>query len=176
MPGGNFWDGARNGLISAGLNHAAHMGIQALSIRSMFRKAHIKSNGKPEYSKKYVFSLIKKIGYLKEWWKKGGSPDIEVYDAWDDDQGLYQNKLVSLNFKYLDTNYRLVSTMFHEFYHAYQDVSGITSWTVENYGKITKFSTSRALLEYGAYKFQYSLGDYSYRMEGMLKYAKRFTY
>jgi hypothetical protein len=25
ISGGNFWDGARNGLISAGLNHAAHM-------------------------------------------------------------------------------------------------------------------------------------------------------
>ena len=130
--------------------------------------------GKPTYTYKFIDSLINKMPLLKEWYENGGSPKIYKYSAWDKDMGSYDyvSKDVSLNFKHITTNFQLVSTMFHEFFHAYQDVQGHVKSAISEFGGLTDGSKTEAILEVAAYRFQYNLGDNS-ALEGYRRYLRR---
>ncbi len=175
IAGGNFWDGTRNGLISAGLNHFAHMVQQKITINSMFRKANIDPNGQPIYSKEYALSLVDKMDYLNEWHNKGNNPNIKFvnYGGFEGEYVRYSHTVL-LDGIWNTTNYRLVSTMFHEFYHAYQYERRIVSAITKQYGPISKYSQSKAILEAQAYSFQMYLGDMSVQNR-FNKYYNRFT-
>ncbi len=176
LAGGNFWEGVRNGLISSTLNHVAHSIQQKISINSMFKKAIIDPKSIPEFTDEYLMKLVEKIPYLKEVFLKGGSPEIKWTDD-DSSVGEYftASKTVYISKFWNQTNYQAVSTMFHEFFHAYQHVSGIYNYAIENWGPLSTYSKSRSYLEMGAYQFQLQLGDQS-AIYGYNKYLKRFRY
>ncbi len=175
ISGGNFWDGFRNGLISAGLNHAAHTvyntATTAITIKKMLIKHGYKAKGIPTYTHKYIKDMINKIPYLKEWYENGGSPDYDWTNK-GNFKGEYFNGKVYFQALFLNSNYDLLSTAFHEFYHASQTYSGLTATLVKQYGQVTEFSLSRSILEVGAYSFQMSLGDTSVSSQ-LLKYQQR---
>ncbi len=146
ISGGNFWDGFRNGLISAGLNHAAHYGYNVVKTVNEFKRMLVKANitpsGKPTYSIKYIKDMIEIIPLLKDWYERGGSPKIYKYKANNNDMGAYdlRTKDISLNFLNIKTNFELASTILHESFHAYQDVFGIIDNVISIYGPYSRYS------------------------------------
>jgi len=169
VSGGKFWDGFRNGLISAGLNHAAHTIYKIQHFKSTIKQMLVDAKypvyGKPTYTYKYINDMINKIPLLKEWFEKSGSPKIWKYSADDGSFGKYDfvHKDVSLNFFNITTNFRLLSTMFHEFFHGFQTVNGITDFAIKEFNSpgLNEGSRGRAFLELQAELFTYSLGDNS---------------
>ncbi len=167
--GGKFWDGFRNGLISAGLNHAMHYVYntvqRTITIKQMLIDAGYKVRGIPTFTVKYIKDMIHKIPLLQEWYEKAGSPKIFKYSSSNDTAAAYYDrgdKSISVNFFWSDNNYRLLSNLFHEMFHGYQWESGFTDMVIKKYGDLRYNGTTLKagyLLEIGAYGFQMSLGD-----------------
>ena len=136
--GGDFWDGFRNGIISAGLNHAAYRLYAGIKTRNILRdmlgdeanerlplwKGH---KVDPEYNE-YIKNFVNKYELLKRWYEKGGSPDIVAYHALDRAYGKYihESHLIKINTLTVTTKYLLARTLLHESYHAYQYMHGYT--------------------------------------------------
>ena len=136
ISGGSFWDGFRNGFISAGLNHAAHRVYAGIKTRNILKAMLGKEwndrlplwDGNVEKFTKYIYEFINKYKLLKEWYIKGGSPDIVAYHELDTDFGSYYyvKHLIRINTMVVTTKYLLARTLLHESFHAYQYTHGIT--------------------------------------------------
>ena len=139
----------------------------------MLIKHRYKVKGMPFSTKKYIEDMVEKLPLLKEWHVRGGEPDIE----WSNDTGYEGNysvhsKKILIAKIWNQTNYRLISTTFHELWHAYQDVSGIYNFAIEQFGSGKK---SEAFLELQAYNVQVSFGDNAAKSH-FTKYFNLFNY
>ncbi|WP_445721377.1 hypothetical protein [Flavobacterium sp.] len=126
IAGGDFWSGVRQGIITSGLNHLAHEGINKLEIRRTLLSRFKKVNGKhvtnpyakPEFNPEGFKALLDNVDGLQSTYDKGNRPEIDcdynsaVGEYVSGDHKVYINKAEN------QTNYKLASTFFHEFRHA----------------------------------------------------------
>ncbi|QTD36385.1 VCBS repeat-containing protein [Polaribacter batillariae] len=170
ITGGKFWDGFRNGAISSSLNHVAHMVKNRLTIKQMLKRAGYAASGKATASLDYVKKMIEKIPELKKIYKQGKTPKIFV-ESNNRSNPYYHpgGHFVVLTKNVFVNNFRLLSTSFHEFNHAFQykfvhkggEYSGktIAQWAYENIGSLSVGGKGHAYLEANSYHFQMHLGD-----------------
>ena len=166
LSGGKFWDGFRNGLISAGLNHAAHFVAGAIergiTINKVLRELHLKANDVPNKNNEATMSLVKESKGLSKWYKKGGIKAIEWEYTGEKHIAGYVNDHVFLNGNRIHTNYTMVSSLFHEFRHGWQYQSGfVSSLRKAGFGSYRSKEVTFYLMEIDAHSFQFSLGDNS---------------
>ena len=187
IAGGNFMDGFRQGLITAGLNHVAHVvsdEFQEAQLKNKIRDALSDPDGKPqkklsniEEIKKQIKSLFTK-DMLTADQSKMVIEKISNLDRWND--GVTQFKMNTSNGQIVsqieilyhnsafESNYVLAWTILHEFYHAADDLLG--RWSTEYYrAKNTLKLNSKALSDHmcdwaegRAYKFSHSLDGISF--------------
>ena len=74
-------------------------------------------------------------------------------ETWENSNGQI---LIQVNLARVWNNYRLVSSLFHEFYHAYWNVSGTYDYYICDLG----LEKAHALNEVEAYEFSWNLGGY----------------
>lgn len=86
IAGGNFWDGARQGLITSGLNHLAHEGLFSIEKRrdllSRFKKNSngryiVDPYGKPNFSQEGVETLNSSVDGLQSDYELAGRPSVD---------------------------------------------------------------------------------------------------
>ncbi|WP_277631738.1 hypothetical protein [Avrilella dinanensis] len=139
LAGGNFWDGARQGFITAALNHVAHGGVNAIRKTRLARqltKAGYNIDAAAAMSHEYIKEMIQKVLLLRKQYERAGSPDI---DSWilggntslhDGTEALgyvqydyLSNTIKSVSFFDLafTSNFQLASTLGHELVHL-QDI------------------------------------------------------
>jgi RHS repeat-associated protein len=174
LTGGCIWQGAVTGGIVAGLNHLMHDAVEEIQVKKMLRErisnAGLDPDARPIYTKEYLEKILNSgIEDLKEDWIKGGKPKMEWKNQGYD--GLYEHTPNKCTFgKNLYSNYKLVSTMFHEFRHAWQyNSKTIANWRIKYNGG------EEYLKEYDAYNYQMLKGDFDGSVVGMRdNYKKEF--
>src|SRR5690606_3505529 len=78
LAGGNFWDGARQGFITAALNHVAHEIKTVNKVNRNLRKIGIDPKSIPSYNRETVYDLISKDQTLSDMYKDAENPEIRV--------------------------------------------------------------------------------------------------
>ncbi|RXR17339.1 hypothetical protein EQG63_11155 [Flavobacterium amnicola] len=185
LSGGNFWQGAATGAIVSGLNHVMHKGKWIRDLKERFH--NINPDAKPEESINSVNEVLKDVDGLSNTYKISGRTPIDVTgqdsgavlaDTAPVD-GKLTIKLYSGAFK---SYFKLASTLFHEFFHAYQYNVGLVDYAQERFGVGAYYDSfgmptkSQAWLESKAYDFQMRMGDMSSSVKSqysmMLKHLK----
>ncbi|WP_298304229.1 RHS repeat-associated core domain-containing protein [Flavobacterium sp.] len=176
LTGGNFWQGSTTGLIVSGLNHFLHEGVWRRTLLERFNK--IDPYAVPEQNIESVNKLLKDVSDLGAWYTKSGKPKIgfkgyKVGTNADTYQIANNDVIVDLYSGAFESYYKLASTLFHEFYHSYQIISGhfqiaqnkykIGVYTDIRYGLEIE-TKSKAWIEMKAYKFQILMGDRDMRI------------
>ncbi len=122
ISGGSFWDGVRNGAISAGLNHVAHI-IQDKMILNSFAKQKFGSDYKEKYG----------VKSLKWGSQMGDDGDGATYNS--KDQKIYYNGEATAGITTFDRRIYIANgikaygadfleeTIGHEFIHSYQHMT-----------------------------------------------------
>lgn len=165
---GNFWQGAVTGGIVAGLNHFMHQIDQR---RTLLQKFHgLDPDAKPNLtddstaSDYIVNTLNKHVDGLEDSYNLGKKPSFYTSDESSShgaEHNLSTSNKIKLFTKNLTTNYRLASSLFHEYRHAYQTMTPMLGNILSKYGQLgpeTYYTRSRALMEWDAYNFQINVG------------------
>ncbi len=126
IAGGNFWDGFKQGLITAGLNHAVHLG-SFIGGKSKMRKALEKVNLDPDREGciEDADMLVKTVPLLNEL-SVGGGYKFESYLG-NKTYGMLKNGriLVNIDKSFNNTLLDYAITIYHELRHHWFVVSGM---------------------------------------------------
>lgn len=174
LAGGSFWDGARQGFITAALNHVAHETKNRITVNRNLRSLGIDPKSVPNYNRDVVYDLVMKDPTLLDLFRKGDYPNIQVGGVYGKSEraggatyGEYSSKTV----KYIGINksafrnyYYLYQVVGHELYHAFQIVSGFSANAVKLYGG----QKGEYLIEMGAYQWNYQMDPTNNHFNEML--------
>jgi len=187
IAGGNFWDGFRQGIISAGLNHVAHLtalGIEDLKFRGKLRDALEKAGYKnPEkieakFDIRTIGELLTSVKMLRDMYNSIKRPLIELTENTGEfvDVNGKTNPLAYMkpgDFSTFESNsikdiviarsafksiFKLSGTLGHEFIHAGHIISENFQYWVRQYKSI---SAAENMSEIGAHSWNISVGDTS---------------
>ncbi len=169
LTGGNFWRGAATGLVVSGLNHALHKLQARKTLLSRFKKDSndkfiIDPYAKPVFNQQGIDDLLDNVEELRDWYVKSGSPKFNY--EFKAETGKYDNGVVLINQESNFNNYKLASTLFHEFRHGWQYLSGMyDKWYSKNKHSIFD------IMERDAYAFEIYMGNNDGQIKGYyLKY------
>jgi len=178
IAGGNFWSGAREGLITSGLNHAMHDFVKKHLEKPIVDKILSDLNLNPEDQPEAHINSIKKIlehKKVKSEYIRAGSPDlkndIEVFEGHkfgtyaDIDFDTGKIRIFGASFK----NWRILTLKtVHEFRHRFHLVSGNYDKWIDITGH---YKSALAISEYFVRKFEFSWSGEFY--PGMYSEPKR---
>ncbi|MRX40067.1 hypothetical protein GJU43_12340 [Flavobacterium sp. LC2016-23] len=180
LTGGNFWQGAVTGGLVAGLNEVMHSMMEKQARMAFLKRFH-KTNpfAKPKMNEESINALLEDVDGLDALHKKSNYK-IEVSDRKNSGmRGYTDNKTHYFYEDAFTSNFKLASTMFHEFYHAFQEVfmGGLAYRLAAKEGPFGYISEvplgGERYLERAAYEFEWYLGNRSsYVSEGINKYKK----
>lgn len=177
LTGGNFWQGAVIGGMVAGLNHGLHKIAKNIAIKkdllSRFNK--IDPHKAAPKNVNSLIELLNDVYGLKLFYEASGEYELKYGGKSDEYRG-YTFDETKTHIFYdgaYDSYYKLASTMFHEFYHAFQYNynNGMIYSVLANAGYKTGYmyvggieipNKGECVLEWHAYNFEYSfLGNKS---------------
>lgn len=174
IAGGNFMDGFRQGIITSGLNHLSSEIVKDFERNAFAKRFHkVDPYAKPKEADSSIQDLYNDVDSLKKFHKHSGSPTVEIVGkprAGVLAEYIDETNTVKLYSGAFESNYRLASTLFHEFYHAYEYNffgGAIVKFAVNKFNigpYIDRFGVETQSLKYIealAYKFQIDLGDNS---------------
>src|SRR5690554_1450325 len=190
LAGGNFWDGARQGFITAALNHVAHGAVSVIRKTRLSRqltKASYNIDDVATMSHEYIKEMIQKVAILEKQYRRAGSPDIDSWVLGGEKEGTYgavkynftSNVIESVNFYNIafSSNFQLASTLGHEMVHIQDIYNGnYRKWFAES-GEYFRNRTIRAnqvqfRSEMNAYGWEIRFGDYNYAQTQFEHYSK----
>ena len=152
IAGGKFIDGFKQGLITSGLNHVAHLTVNNLEensrAKTALRKLNIDPKSKPEFSKDAVIDLTVRDENLNQMYKDADYPKISL-DPRQAEPGSTISTGITLGQKAFNSYRDLYLTLGHEFIHAYHYASGMMSYWINNFG----VDRARYNTERGAYSW-----------------------
>ncbi|WP_027383288.1 RHS repeat-associated core domain-containing protein [Epilithonimonas caeni] len=187
IAGGNFWQGFRQGLITAGLNHVAHMGaagIEYLKYKSKLKEA-LEDAGyvNPEsteakFDERTIGELLTSVKMLREMYNSVKRPTIELTENTGEYAGVNgrTNPIATMkpgDFSSFESNkiediviarsafksiFKLSAVLGHEFTHAQHIISGNFQYWVRHYKSI---DAATNMSEIGAHSWSISVGDTS---------------
>lgn len=158
LSGGNFWQGAVTGLFVSGFNHYAHISGERRSLLARFKKGGVDPFAKPDFSEKGMQTLNNDVDGLHGAYSEGASPKFK-FNLSGKDLAMTEDGIVNLNQSKLQTNYRLASTLFHEYRHAWMQLRvGGNPSIRDNYYKKYGPEMGHALGERKAYEYQIQMG------------------
>lgn len=165
LTGGNFWQGAVTGLVVSWLNHEVHEIKKSISLRENIQKGGLNPDAKPEMNSEFITgTLNKKVDGLQAAYEAGGKPSFIFSDGNSEnvaEHNLSSTNRITVYEKNAKTIYRLVSSLFHEYRHAYQIVTNFYSRAERIYGPLGPegtYSKLRSLIEWDAYNYQINVG------------------
>ncbi|KQB37713.1 RHS repeat-associated core domain-containing protein [Flavobacterium aquidurense] len=165
LTGGNFWQGAVTGLVVSGLNHYAHKIIKMSSLRENIEKGGLDPDAKPEMTSTFITgTLNKKVNGLQASYEAAGRPSFLFSDGASDnvaEHNLSSSNRITIYEHNAKTIYRLVSSLFHEYRHAYQVMTNFYSRAEAIHGPLGPegtYSKLRSLIEWDAYNYQIKTG------------------
>jgi len=180
MTGGNFWQGAVTGFVVSGLNHFVHKIAVKKDLLSRFHK--INPHEEAPKNVNSLKALLDDVEGLKAFHEASGKYDLKYGGKSNEYRG-YTVDETKTHIFYDDaysSYYKLASTMFHEFYHAFQYnyMNGMIYNVLGNNGYKTGYMNvagmaiplnGEKVLEWNAYNFEYNfLGNTSsYVREGL---------
>ena len=190
IAGGDFIDGFRQGVITAGLNHLASHVANGIEERNAFDKRFHKFNSRDRIplekrNIETVNAVVNDVDGLKAAQIKANSPKILVpgenntHAAANTDPSGTE---ITLYHPAFESYYRLASVLFHEFWHAYQytwNDGYLLKYAENRFGvRATRIldleSSSMKWLEMNAYKTQMNMGDMSVEGEFNKRYNSLF--
>lgn len=181
IAGGNFWAGARQGIITSGLNHLAHSEVNKAKLRKTYadhlKEGGYKSGDKATPTFEYVMEMINRVKLLNKWYTKGNKPKIIVkVNELGDGEYHPASHTITITKSFFDTNWKLFSVILHESYHAYQYtatvMNGMTmaSWIDKHIGSIKSYPYKGKgwyFLEMQTYYFEIQMGNTDSHTLGM---------
>jgi hypothetical protein len=179
IAGGDFWKGVREGLITSGLNHVAHMTIGEYFQKAKFNKIQRElknafgdiDKAADVNSKEDLINFIKRVPTLKKFYDKfvgkwKGKFNVEMqksYHGRNYSEGLtdVQDNSIQVNIyrSALSSISYLGGVVLHEFGHVNSAYHGFIQANRKKYGDS---ETTIALDEIYAHKFAYHNGGISY--------------
>ena len=183
LTGGNFWQGAITGGIVAWLNDVMHSKMEKRARKTFLKRFHkINPFAKPDMNEQSINSLLEDVDGLDALHKKS---DYKIEVSHRENSGMRGYTDNKTHYFYEDaftSNFKLASTMFHEFYHAFQEVfmGGLAYRLAAKEGGFGYINGNPDLplggeryIERHAYQFEWDLGNHSsYVSEGINKYKK----
>lgn len=171
IAGGNFWAGARQGLITSGLNHVAHFVNNSIKIRKFNKEVNQaygeEADNVATASQETINDVIEKIATLKATQSSFGQEvKITYNDKFTSSSGgdaitysinnePFKNPAVSV-FRASFSSYRnLAHTLYHEFVHVKDYISGRIFEDFKKYSKDYQGKYSRKF----AYKIALNLSE-----------------
>jgi len=130
IAGGKFWDGFRQGVITAALNHFAHelilKPIAVNRMRSALINGGVDPDANPVIEKSSIIHLIENVDEIGRLYEVGGKPGFEIKHL-GGDYGRYdpQSKTVYIAPKAFTSNLSLAFAVGHELVHATHFHSGL---------------------------------------------------
>ncbi|PIF33469.1 RHS repeat-associated protein [Flavobacterium sp. 9] len=181
LAGGNFWQGAVTGGLVSGLNDVMHSFMEKQARKAFVKRFH-KTNpfAKPEMNESSVYALLDDVDGLDALHKKSNYKIEVSYRKNSGMRGYTDNKTHYFYEDAFTSNFKLASTMFHEFYHAFQEVfmGGLAYRLAAKEGPLGYINGIAPLggeryLERSAYEFEWYLGNHStYVSEGIYNFRK----
>ena len=156
--GGDFWTGARQGLIMAGLNHALHRLVPQNSwpVDKQLNEIGIDPNGVPDFSLDSI-NTIEKLSSIEKLLKTVSRPTVELGAG--DEPSQYINGKLTMRIKDFSSWRRLATAYGHEMVHRIVDMK-LSQILINKKGIIL-----RAFNEGMAYRW-----SYKYSGEGFSAY------
>jgi len=179
LTGGNFWQGAVTGLVVSGLNHYVHSIEGSKNLRKNIENGGLDPDAKPEMTSEFITgTLNKKVDGLEASYEAGSKPSFIFSNGKSDnvaEHNLSSTNRITIYEKNAKTIYRLVSSLFHEYRHAYQVMTNFYSRGERIYGPLGPegtYSKLRSLIEWDAYNYQINVGG---EVDGFIFCAEGFN-
>ncbi|WP_353119083.1 hypothetical protein [Myroides odoratus] len=195
IAGGDFWQGMRQGLITSGLNHVMHMGVDEIKERSLVNNALTREGLNPDDASgvttgaeaktfmERLFPLLSKLGHnpsydlvdFKDSNREGESP-WRYASIGDDTPGeisyfrpTVEQSNIMLSKNSTSTNFNLARVGAHELIHRVHLTTGVfTNW-------VYKYKSTRAakvLSELDAYHSTGERPQFNSTYQGFINEAK----
>ena len=152
IAGGKFIDGLKQGLITSGLNHLAHMSVMKIEENSLVKKAlaklNIKSTDVPEFGTEAITDLTVRDENLNNMYRDGGYPKMAISQT-QKYAGVTKRYGITFGRSAFKSYRTLYLTIGHELIHSYHYASGIRDYWTQTFGpNRSQYNTER-----GAYSW-----------------------